>query len=302
MNNLKLLPLLLTFSEVALQGSFTKAAKMLGLSKSAVSQQISRLEKELDLQLLKRNTRGLAVTVIGQKLLKRCELLKDQVDLAFIELANTEQGPQGKFSVIFPHALEKDIMIPALGQLCREFPGLEPNIVVTVEKLDLVKNKLDVAVFGGEPRDSNYRALPITSTCEYFCATPEYLQKNGHPKSFEELQQHPWIANHWQLNPIEVSRDDPCATVENITLKECARVNALPSAIELALQHFGIVLLPNIICIPMIQAGNLVRVLPEYRGPIWPFYFIHPYQGEKPIHVTRFYQLVKHYFARCQVE
>ncbi len=300
MNNSKLLPLLITFAEVALQGSFTKAAKLLGLSKSAVSQQISRLEKELDLQLLKRNTRGIAVTSIGQKLLKRCDLLKEQVDLAIVELTNTEQKPQGKFSVIFPHPLEKDIMIPALSQLCREFPGLEPNVTVTLEKRDLVKNGLDVAVFGGEPKDSDYRALAITSTCEYFCASPEYVQKHGQVTHLADIQQHPWIANDWQKNPIRVTQEKPGAKPELITLKEFARVDALPSAIELTRQHMGISLMPNITCLPMIQQGKLVRVLPEYRGPKWSFYFIHPFKGEKPIHISRFYQLVKHFFARAK--
>ncbi len=302
MNNIKNLPLLMTFAEVAIQGSFTRAAKVLGLSKSAVSQQITRLEKELNLQLLKRNTRGLSVTAIGQKLLKRCELLKDQVDLAFIELANSEQGPKGRFSVVFPHALENDIMIPALGQLCREFPGLEPNVTVTVKKPDLIKNKLDVAVFGGQPQDSNYRALPIATMREYFCASPEYIRRKGQPQSIGELKKHPWIANHWQLNPIEITREDSASPAEKIKLNEFARVNALPSSVELAQQHLGIVLLPNAICTPLIHAGKLTRIMSEYRGPTWPFYFIHPYQGEKPIHITRFYQLVKFYFQRCQVE
>lgn len=123
MTKIKLLPALITFSEVALQGFFTRAAQLLEMSKSAVSQQISRLEKELGVQLLKRNTRGLSVTTAGEKLLKRCELLKGQVDMALVELANTEQQATGKFSVIFPHALEQKVMIPALSQLCREYPG-----------------------------------------------------------------------------------------------------------------------------------------------------------------------------------
>lgn len=297
MNKMKLLPALVTFSEVAVQGSFTRAAKLLGMSKSAVSQQISRLEKVLGVQLLKRNTRGLAVTVAGEKLLKRCELLKGQVDMAFLELANTEQQATGRFSVIFPHPLEKDIMIPALSRLCREFPGLEPNVVVTLEKQDLVKNKLDVAVFAGEPKDSDYRALPLATVCEYFCATPEYIHKNGLPKTLDALQEHPWIANDWQINPIVVSPEKAPSIKSQVMLNEFARVNALPSSVELTLQNMGIALLPNIICLPLIQQGKLVRVLPDYKGPEWTFYFIHPYKGEKPMHVTRFYQLVKQYFS-----
>lgn len=297
MNKIRLLPALITFSEVALQGSFTKAAKLLGLSKSGVSQQITKLEQELGVQLLKRNTRGLTITTAGEKLLKRCELLKGQVDTAFLELANTEEQAKGKFSVIFPHPLEKDIMIPALSQLCREYPGLEPNILVTLEKKDLIQNKLDVAVFGGEPKDSDYRALRLAKTCEYFCATSEYLNKNGTPKNTTELEEHSWIANEWQLNPIQISEEKDKTLISTVQLKEYARVNALSSTLELTLQHLGISLLPNIICAPLIKQGKLVRILPQYKGPEWPFYFIHPYKGEKPIHVTRFYQLIQHYFS-----
>lgn len=305
MTRIKLLPSLITFSEVALQGSFTKAAQLLGISKSTVSQQITRLEKELGVQLLKRNTRGLSLTTAGEKLLKRSELLKGQVDMALIELANTEQQAIGKFSVIFPHALEQKVMIPALGQLCREYPGLTPQITVTLEKQDLVKNKHDVAVFGGEPKDSDYRALPVSKTCEYFCASPEYILKHGQPQNSDELHQHRWIANQWQVNPINITKenvkqnnsDQQYKVQKQVVLNEFARVNSLPSAVELTLQHLGIALLPNIICQPLIANGKLVRVLPEYTGPQWPFYFIHPYKGEKPLHVTRFHQLVKHYFS-----
>lgn len=301
MTKIKLLPSLITFSEVALQGSFTRAAQLLNMSKSAVSQQITRLEKDLGVQLLKRNTRGLSLTTAGEKLLKRCELLKGQVDMALVELANTEQQARGKFSVVFPHALEQKVMIPALSQLCREYPGLTPQVTVTLEKQDLVKNKHDVAVFGGEPKDSDYRALPVAKTCEYFCASPEYIQKHGHPKNNQELEKHQWVANQWQVNPISIFKQDNKhkeTTLQNqVQLKEFARVNSLASAVELTLQHLGIALLPNITCQPLIDEGKLVRVLPEYKGPEWPFYFIHPYKGEKPLHVTRFYQLVKHYFS-----
>ena len=78
MNNIKLAPLLLIFSEVAKKQSFTAAAKQLGISKSAVSQQIKRLEEAVGQQLLARNTRGMKLTPIGERLLTRSELLSDQ--------------------------------------------------------------------------------------------------------------------------------------------------------------------------------------------------------------------------------
>ena len=110
---MKLLPSLITFAEVVQQGSFTRAARKLDMSKSAVSQQVSRLEKDLGVQLMKRNTRGMTVTSAGRQLLSRCELLKGQVDLALDELKSSEQLASGRLSVIFPHPLEQAVMVPA---------------------------------------------------------------------------------------------------------------------------------------------------------------------------------------------
>ena len=293
---MKLLPSLIIFAEVVQQGSFTRAARKLDMSKSAVSQQISRLEKDLGVQLIKRNTRGMAVTSAGRQLLSRCELLKGQVDLALDELKSSEQLASGRLSVIFPHPLEQAVMIPAISQLCREYPGLEPNLTVTLEKRDLVKHDLDVAVFGGEPKDSDYRALKVATTCGYFCASPEYVQKHSMPQTVAELQSHAWIANEWQHNPIVVTDETGESADQEVQLREFARVNAVSAALALTAQHLGIALLPNLVCLPLIQQGKLVRLLPAHRGPQWPFYFIHPYKGEKPAHITRLHQLICHYF------
>ena len=204
MNRIKLLPSLLVFAEVANRGSFTGAAQHLNMSKSAVSQQLSRLEEVVGSQLLTRNTRGLSVTAVGKTLLARCELLQDQVDLAFVELSNVEAAPAGTFSVTFPHALERDVAIPAIRQLCEEYPGLEPRMMVTDQEMDLVKDKLDVAIHAGELKDSSYRALPVGTMTEIWSASPSYLQRYGQPKSTDELGQHKWIASHWQKNPLAI--------------------------------------------------------------------------------------------------
>ncbi len=301
MNNIRLLPSLLVFARVANQGSFTKAAKTLGMSKSAVSQQVSRLESVLGSQLLSRNTRGLSVTTLGQKLLERCELLQDQVDLAFVELSNAEKTPAGTFSVTFPHSLEHAVAVPAIRQLCQEYPGLEPRLLVTDQKLDLVQDKLDVAIFAGELEDSSYRVLPVGTVTEIWCATPAYVQRFGEPQTPDDLPQHRWIATDWQRNPLAVYEDGTNGRPERIRMGDFARANTMPCAIELARQHMGLILLPDIVGLPLILENTMVRVLPRYRGPRWPFHFIHPFQAEKPLYIGRFHQLIVHYFAKAQI-
>lgn len=305
MNNVKLLPSLLIFAEIAKRGSFTSAANHLNMSKSAVSQHISRLEEQIGVQLLSRNTRGMALTASGTKLLSRSELLKDQVDLAFQELSNVEKEPSGLFTISSPHLLEKDVITPALGQLCKEFPKIRIKVLITDERLDLINDKLDVSIFAGEMRDSNYRALPIGKTREIFCASPSYIQQFGVPTTLEELVNHRWISASWQNESLSISHNSSELTdnkqpVSHVTLQRFAESNSLTCPMSMALQDMGYVLLPSIASQSLIAQGKMVQIMESFHGQTWPFYFIHPFQSEKPVHVTRFYQLIKHYFDKAK--
>jgi len=299
MNNIKRLPALLIFAEVARQQSFTLAAKQMGMSKSAISQQLKRLEEDIGQQLLSRHTRGMSLTAAGEKLLGRCELLRDQVELAIEELDSSREAPSGIFALTIPHSCEKDVVVPALSQLCKEFPLIQPQIHVTDNALDLIQNKLDVAIYGGELKDSNYRALPVGSAREIFCATPTYVQKHGLPSQLQQLQEHQLIATSWQKSPLALYSNHDLTVKITLEVKFFANTNTLPSALEMALHDMGIVLLPEFTIQSALASGQLVRVLPEYQGWQWPFYLVHRFQREKPIHITRFYQLVKHFFAKA---
>ncbi len=285
---------------VAEKGSFTQAAKMLGLTKSAISQHVSQLENDLDIRLLNRTTRGVTVTALGKKLLLRCHFLQDQVSMIFTDIANASNNPKGRFRVTCPHALEMNVVLPAIEQLCTEYPGLEPDIIVTDSSLDIVKHHLDVAIHMGELPDSGYRALPIGAIKEIFCATPLYLNKTKEPKNTRQLCQHRWIATSWQSPDVSViSAAKGCDQQQKLVIKlnQFAQVNSLPSAVEMALRHMGIVLLPDVIAKPLINKGELRHLLKDISGPYWPVYTIHAFKKEKPIQLTRFHQLVCRYFS-----
>lgn len=295
MNNIRHLPRLMVFAVVARKCSFTQAAKELGLTKSAVSQQVSLLENEVGARVLNRTTRGVSLTALGEKLLLRCQLLQDQVDLILADIVNAGINPQGRFAVTFPHALESNVVMPAIEQLCAEYTGLQPELVVSDSTMDLVANNLDVAIHVGELPDISYRALPVGTITEMFCATPLYLSRTSTPQTTASLSEHRWIATSWQHRNMPILHR---GTNEKsiIDLSRFAQVNTLPSALEMALRHMGIVLLPDVIAIPLIKKGELVHIVDGITGPRWPVYTLHAYQNEKPVHVTRFHQLVSRFF------
>ena len=285
----------MVFTVVAQKKSFTSAAKHLEISKSAVSQQVSTLEKELGVRLLNRTTRELSLTAVGSRLLERCVVLQDQLALVFNDLAEAGVSPSGRFAITYPHSLESVIILPAIEQLCKEYPKLQPVLVADDKLLDLVENQLDLAIHVGELSDSGYRALPVGSLTELFCATPNYLNVNGRINSLEELSMHRWVSTSWQKPNTSVSYVDNCGHA-SVNLNEYAKVNTLPAALGMALQNIGIVLIPDVVAKPLINSGSLVNVLEQVIGPKWPVYSVHAYQNEKPIHITRFHQLISRGF------
>ncbi|MGI9277043.1 MAG: LysR family transcriptional regulator [Endozoicomonas sp.] len=308
MNKLKQLPRLLVFAEVAHKGSFTQAARHLNITKSAVSQQIRALEQELNVQLLNRTTRGVAPTALGKQLLQRSQSLQEQVDLIFSDIASAGHNPSGRFAITFPHSLQSRVIMPALEQLCIEYPNLEPHLVASDQQLDLVSHNLDMAITCGDLPDSTYRALPIGSMTEVFCATPLYISRYGSPETLEQLAQSSCILTSWQ-KPVMYLQDKANGRASNsssdnissnsrvrVHMHPAAQVNTLASALEMVQRHFGIALLPDVIARPLISSGEVLAVLPDFTGPDWPVWSLHAYQQEKPVHVTRFHQLASRFF------
>jgi len=285
----------MVFAEVVKQASFTGAATQLGISKSAVSQQIKSLEADMGIRVLNRTTRGVSTTALGEKLLSRCHILKDQVDLVLKDIANAEENPKGRFAITLPHSLEANVVMPAIEQLCLEYPGIQPELIVSDSSLDLVENNLDVAIHAGELPDSSYRALPIGTVTEIFCASPLYLNKNSIPMKLTDLAQLKWIATSWQKHKMSIY-DITTHEKTIIELKQFSKVNNFPSALSMALRHLGIVLVPENVAKSLIKSGELVHIMKNVTGPLWPLYTVHAYQREKPIHLTRFHQLVCNYF------
>jgi len=297
MNNVKLAPLLLVFVEVANKRSFTSAAKKLGMSKSAISQQIKRLETTIDQQLLVRNTRGVVLTAVGETLLARSELLSAQLNLAVSELDNAKAQPSGLFKISVPPFFEKDIVMPVLAQLSLEFPHITPELVVTGKWMDLIENNLDVAIFGGNIKDLDYRALSIGKVAEILCASPRYVKQHGELKNVEQLAEHHYIATPWQHNTVslfDVQQQNETAIA--VTAK--IQVNTLNTVLEAMQNDMGIAFYPEFLAFSEFNRGQLVSVLPSVKGRAWHFYFLHQYQGDKPVHITRFYQLFCHYFNK----
>jgi DNA-binding transcriptional LysR family regulator len=300
MNNVKSLNLLITFAEIVNRKSFTKAAKQLGISKSSASQQLSKLEAELGQQLIVRNTRGLSLTSSGEILLKRAELISGQIDTALKEVANYEEEPSGVFSLSFPFFLEKFIVIPAITALSREFPKLKFNLIMTDKMMDLIEHDLDVAIFAGNLPDSNYKVKNLGTTTEQFYISKNHLMEIDNKNIVKSIEKQNWLTVPWQESLIVCHKNNK-RIKHKLDLEPFVQCNNLMTSLELAKNDVGIVLLPDIVKEYIQGDKKLHHVYENYVGNTWKVKYLHPYVGEKPAYVERFFQLAKYYFNKAQL-
>lgn len=297
MNNKLLITDMIAFAEVATAQSYTQAAKKLRQSKAATSQQVKRLEKTLDEQLLIRNTRGMSLTASGERLLRRCEIIRDQFDLARKEVQEHKEEPTGKFAITCPIACEKDIVIPTLHRLCIEYPKLEPVVHATDTVKDLIQDGFDVALYIGPLKNTHYRALKIGEVHEQFYASKDYLNQYGSPETLKELEHHRCITLPWHEKGMLLT-GDPLIQPTQTVLPTSIHSNNLSGAIAMAIRGMGIIFLPSMTTKSLVQTGELTPVLPDIHGMPSQVHLIHRYPSGKPEHLERFYQLIKLHFGQ----
>jgi DNA-binding transcriptional LysR family regulator len=171
-------------------GSFAGAAQDVGLSPSAVSKLIARLELRLGVRLINRTTRRLALTTEGQTYLKHAREILGAIDAAESEIASARTSPRGHLRVLAPPVLAIDHLGPALPKFLARHPGVTLDFLVTNRSVDLVRENVDIALRTGHLDDSTLIARKIVDIAQVICASPKYLARHGRPVHPSDLVRH----------------------------------------------------------------------------------------------------------------
>jgi DNA-binding transcriptional LysR family regulator len=170
------------FERVAARGSFAAAADDVGLSASAVSKLITRLESRLGVRLINRTTRRLALTAEGAIYLKRSQEILAAIEAAEGELASGSMSPRGRLRVHAPPVIASDHFAPALPGFLARYPRLTIEFLVTNRAVDLIAENVDISVRTGQLPNSSMVACKIIDLSQIVCASPGYLAIHGHPQ------------------------------------------------------------------------------------------------------------------------
>lgn len=166
------LDLMAIFAHVAQSGSFTAAALQLGLPKSTVSQRVAELEERLGLRLLHRSTRKLSLTEAGRIYLEHCQAMLDEAGAADAAVSILRDAPAGVLRITAPEASGLKLMPPLLAAFKRAYPQVEVQLTVTDAHLDLVAERIDVALRTGQLRDSSFISRRIGQVRRVLVAAP----------------------------------------------------------------------------------------------------------------------------------
>ncbi|MGE0315287.1 MAG: LysR substrate-binding domain-containing protein [Lautropia sp.] len=279
------------FVAVAEAGSFTAAAQRLALTKSAASQAVAALERELGVQLLQRSTRRLAITEAGHAFLADARELLAHVGRV-VEGARARQGELSGLLRITSSIEAAPLVAPLIAEYAAAHPLMRVEYVASDELVDLVRENIDLSVRVTGQRDSSLRAVGLADLDVWCAASPAYLRERGTPTRPQDLVAHDWIAftrlaSPWTLR-CRVGRREHVVRLRgrlSATMSYAGRALALAGA--------GIFGAPDFALRADIEAGRLVRVLPDVQLPALSLYAAWPGRLEPPAKTRALIELAK---------
>src|SRR5918995_2106794 len=197
---------ILIFARVVEAGSFTAAARLLGMPKATVSRRIVALEREVGVRLIQRTTRSLNVTDAGRLYYEQSSQALRTIEEANLRLAEARAEPSGTIRISAPVGFGDSFLTGAVFDFLGEHPKTKVELCLTDDQLNLVESGIDLAFRTGILPDSTLIARKLGSTHRILCASPDYLARRGVPQAPVDLARHhcviagPSAANaHWVL-------------------------------------------------------------------------------------------------------
>jgi len=265
------------FARVVEAGSFSAAARQLGLTPSAVSRQVARLEAALHVRLLERSTRKLRLTEAGSAAHTRCQTLVAAAR-EVMALADTQSAtPHGLVRISIPEAFAQQVVHPLMPAFLARYPEVDVQLIITDRTVDLYEEAVDLAIRITDAPPPGLAGRPLMSSPHLVCASPRYLAERGTPAQPRDLTQHSCLYlgaddrdRHWRFQK----------NGDEVTVRVSGRYVADHSEVRLdgALHHLGIASLPGFTAARALQSGALVRVLSDwahvtdYAGTAWLLY------------------------------
>lgn len=253
------------FVRVIERGSFAAAADDLGLTPSALSKLVTRIEDRLGVRLLTRTTRRLALTAEGEVFVARSRDILASIEAAEAEVTAASRLPRGHLKISIGTALAKQILCPALPVFLSRYPDITVELHVSDHQVDLVAEQVDVAIRSGALGDSTLVARKITEAKRLICASPLYLEKHGSPRVPADLLQHNCLTlpgPTWSQWPFHTHEG-----INRLVVSGSFTSDNADLLLDMAVAGLGIARLADFMVARPLREGTLVPLLLETSMP-----------------------------------
>ena len=269
------------FKRVAERGSFGQAADELDISRAAASGHVAALEKHLGVRLLNRTTRRVGLTAEGVEYLRRCRRILDEIEDAEETLRGARSRPQGLLRVDVPVAFGRYLLLPALPEFTRRYPAIDLDIRLNDRVVDLVAERVDVALRVGNLQQSGLVARRVAQINVVTCASPTYLADHGEPKTPDDLGKHRLLATtpagggspDWSFPAPYTSR--------RLKLHFAMLFNAAEAPVIGAAAGLGITRTVDLLVAEYVARGELKLILNDFVVPGPPMSLVYPSAGHQ---------------------
>lgn len=267
---------LLAFVTVAREGSFTRAAGVLGVTQSALSQAIKTLEESLGIRLLTRTTRSVSPTAAGEHLLQSIGNHFDDIDAELDALTALRDTPGGLVKITSGDHVLRTVLLPKLMPLLHQYPDVRIEFDVSYALRNIVADRFDAGVRLGESIDKDMVAVPIGPRLRMATAgTPTYFAAHGKPKVPGDLTAHRCINIRLPTSGgLYVWEYEKKGRELNVRVDGPLVFSTSPHMVDAALDGLGLVHLPEDELQPHLESGRLVRVLEDWC-PLFPGYHLY---------------------------
>lgn len=283
------------FVTVVDAGSFSAAAKRLGVSTSYVSRQVAALEERLGIRLLARSTRTVRMTDAGTEYYRRCSELVAGLEEANQVVVGETAEIVGRIRVAAAGAFAERYVAPALAEFGRQHPQVQIDIDFNTRNIDLIDEGFDFAIRYGVLQDSSLIARKLTARTLVACASPDYLGEWGKPVEPEELRDHAClIANtdRWRFSYPDGERF--------IRVSGPWRSNNGPALATAAVVGLGIAYTPRVNLATALDSGQLVPILQDFWDRDRSTWIVYPNRQHLPLRVRRAIDFLVDYFQTRQ--
>jgi DNA-binding transcriptional LysR family regulator len=263
------------FAQVVEAGSFSGAARNLGIPKATVSRKVARLESDLGARLLHRTTRKLELTTLGQRYYEEVRTGLSKLLSAEEQASSTQAVPSGTLRVAAPVEIGAQQLVDAMPEFLSRYPGIDLELVLDDGIVDLIAERIDVAFRTGRLGSSSYMVKKLGSTRRVLVASSSYLARRGTPKRVQDLKDHDCIVFGRSLEDATWKLDGPSGSSE-LRVRGRIAIDSARAALRAAEAGLGIALLPFALVRTEIEAGSLRQLLPRYGVEGGGLYILYP--------------------------